>query len=129
MHIGGSRGGGEEVAAVGWRSTSGISEWCHLQCSPAVGGILIAPVMWRLGVMQVVVGLGRVCVVVSGDMAQGSCHWRHSQITLLVLWSCRSRRSYRKAEEVLSDRVVPPAVSDDGGGQATSRWWWKKLVE
>ena len=129
VRIGGSGGGGEEVAVVGWQSMSGVSKWCHLQCLPAVGGILVAPVTWQLDVMQVVVGLGRVCIVMSGDVAQGSCHWHHLQISSLALWSCCSRHSYRKAEEVLSDGVVPPAMSDDGGGQATSRWWWKKLVE
>ena len=40
VRVGGSRGGGEEVAAVGWQSMSGVSEWCHLWCSPAVGGIV-----------------------------------------------------------------------------------------
>ena len=66
---------GAAGVVVRWWSTSGVSEWCHSQCSLVVGGI-VAPVTWRLGVMQVVVGLGHICIIVSGDVAQGSHHWR-----------------------------------------------------
>ena len=54
-------------------------EWRQQMVSFAVfasSGGIIAPVTWQLGVTQVVVvGLGHICVVVSGDVAQGSHRW------------------------------------------------------